>query len=225
MPEERQVVTPFGPPSALPVVGQWQGKAIAFLARHGKTHGLLPHQVNYRANLWALQQLDPGAVLAINAVGSINAELAPACLVLPDQLIDYTWGREHSFAGHLGEAPLHVDFEQPFSQDLRDQLIKVGGQEFSGIRACCGVTQGPRLETAAEVKRMHQDGCDLVGMTLMPEAALARELGLNYASVAVVANWAAGFKPNQAEISMDEVRTNVATGMKTLKSVLLRLLV
>lgn len=169
---------------------------IIFLPRHGDKHGIPPHKVNYRANIAALHQLGASDILAFNVVGGVGEKCAPGTLVVPDQIIDYTYGREHTFFdGFEGELS-HIDFSFPFDESIRQALIKNlantdGEYLTSGTYGC---TQGPRLETAAEIRKMHNDGCDLVGMTLMPEAALAREKNMNYASLCLVANWAAGIK-------------------------------
>jgi 5'-methylthioinosine phosphorylase len=167
---------------------------IVFLPRHGYAHTIPPHRVNYRANLWALKSIGIERVLAVTAVGGIGENMAPGKLAFPDQLIDYTYGREHTFfVDHL-DYVTHIDFTNPYDEVLRRQLIAAaekGGLMFipSGTY---GATQGPRLETAAEINRMEQDGCTMVGMTGMPETALARELELEYACCALVSNWAAG---------------------------------
>lgn len=195
--------TPFGSPSAEIQDGQLAGQRCLFLARHGVPHRIAPHRINYRANLWALRQLGAGAVLAVNAVGGINTAMPTGSLVVPDQIVDYTWDRKHSYYdsdGHSGWltdelAELeHIDFTDPYDAPLRRQLL--ASAVACGIDVMNGgtyaATQGPRLETAAEVRKLHNDGCDLVGMTGMPEAALARELGLPYASLCIVVNAAAG---------------------------------
>ena len=202
--------TPYGAPSGAIRLGELSGRRVAFLARHGEGHALPPHRVNYRANLHALAQLQPTAVLAINTVGGISAECAPCSLVVPDQIIDYTHGRAASFWDEAGDM-LHAEFGEPYSARLRHDILRAGMR--AGIDlvngGCYGATQGPRFETRAEIERMRRDGCDIVGMTGMPEAALARELDLNYACVAPVANWAAGCGDGVA-ISLDEVFANLA---------------
>ena len=201
--------TPYGAPSGPLRIGHLGNARVAFLARHGEGHALPPHRVNYRANLHALQQAGVRRVLALNTVGSITAACGPRVLACPDQLIDYTWGRESTFWDGEGEA-LHVDFGHPYSPMFRHKLLAAA--RVTGVRVvdggCYGATQGPRLETNAEIARMRRDGCDLVGMTGMPEAALARELGLEYACLAIVANWAAGCGDAQ-EITLAEVLDNV----------------
>lgn len=189
-----EVHTPYGEPSRAIEEGRLGQARVFFLQRHGSPGAIPPHLINYRANLWALHSLGVDDIVAINAVGGINPALGPGRLIIPDQLIDYTWGREHTFDdGSSGEL-MHIDFTEPYDRDLRLALVEVADfaripHEASGIH---GIMQGPRLETAAEIKRMARDGCDVVGMTGMPEAALARELGLAYASVCMVVNAAAG---------------------------------
>lgn len=208
--EARHIGTPYGAPSGPLRIGRLGEVRIAFLARHGEGHALPPHKVNYRANLFALKQAGAHRVLALNTVGGITDAYGPRVLACPDQLIDYTWGRESTFWDGEGEA-LHVDFGHPYSPMFRHKLLAAA--RVTGVRVvdggCYGATQGPRLETNAEIARMRRDGCDLVGMTGMPEAALARELGLEYACLAIVANWAAGCGDAQ-EITLAEVLDNVA---------------
>ena len=235
------VDTPYGAPSDAILAGRLDGRdgdgQVLFLARHGAGHTLPPHRVNYRANLWALRQLGARRIIAINAVGGITAAMAPRRLVLPDDLIDYTWGRAHTFHdgpgagggagagpgnGDSGDAPVeHVDLSQPYDPGLRQALLTAAAAAGSELvdGGVYGATQGPRLETPAEIRRMARDGCDVVGMTGMPEAVLARELGLAYASIAVVANWAAGCG-DQAEITLAEVLDNVAAASAHLPALL-----
>lgn len=169
-------------------------KKAAFLPRHAKGHKVPPHKVNYRANLWALKTLGVKRIFAINAVGGIGQQCGPGVLVVPDQIIDYTYGREQTFADTLESVESHIDFTWPYDELLRQELLNAAKAQGEQILAngCYGCTQGPRLETAAEVQRLARDGNTLVGMTAMPEAALARELGIQYASLCIVANWAAG---------------------------------
>lgn len=214
--------TPWGKPSGPVRVGEFAGRRVAFLARHGEGHALPPHRVNYRANLWQLKQLGAQRVLAINTVGGITERFGPRVLALPDQLIDYTWGRASSFwDGEDGEL-LHVDFGDPYTPSLREAVRAAAARSGAALvdGGCYGATQGPRLETRAEIARMKRDGCDLVGMTGMPEAALARELGLDYACLALVANWAAGCGEPAAEITMDEVLANVDAASAALPGLL-----
>ncbi|MCC5866165.1 MAG: S-methyl-5'-thioinosine phosphorylase [Wenzhouxiangella sp.] len=203
--ERREVKTTWGDPSAPLARIQLAAGSAWFLPRHGQPHHIPPHRVNYRANIQALSDLGVSRILAITAVGGIDPGLAPGALVVPDQLIDYTWGRVHSFSDDA-ESPLrHVEFANPFSAVLRQTLL--GAADRAGLAVvdggCYAVTQGPRLETAAEISKLARDGCSLVGMTAMPEAALARELDLAYAMLCVVANPAAGV--SDKAISVDEI--------------------
>ncbi|WP_140908405.1 S-methyl-5'-thioinosine phosphorylase [Cognatiluteimonas lumbrici] len=206
--------TRYGQPSGPVRVGTLAGRRVAFLARHGEGHGVPPHRINYRANLAALQQAGARRVLALNTVGGIGAGYPPGALGCPDQLIDYTWGRISTLCEEPGTEVLHVDFGEPYTAALRRELLEAARRAGVPVAdgGCYGATQGPRLETKAEIARMRRDGCDLVGMTGMPEAGLARELGLEYACLAIVANWAAGAGPDPDEaITLDEVLANVAS--------------
>ena len=219
--ERREVMhTPYGEPSGPLVHGMMCGKQVVFLPRHGTAHTIPPHEVNYRANLWALQHIGITKIIAVAAVGGITAAMEPSTLVIPDQIIDYTWSRQHTFFQGDLKSVTHIDFTEPYCAELRNTLLQAG--RAAGIelvdRGTYGATQGPRLETAAEITRMERDGCDIVGMTGMPEAALARELGLCYAACAVVANWAAGH--GGGEISMEDIERNLKTGMDRLRSLL-----
>ncbi len=212
--------TAYGDTSADILCGRWRGTRILFLPRHGPGHRIPPHRVNYRANLRALADRGATAIVAVNAVGGIGDDLSPQTLATPDQIIDYSSGREHSFGDGSGESVLHVDFTRPYSDALRARIATAAqhvGQPLvtHGVYAC---TNGPRLETAAEVRRLARDGCSMVGMTGMPEAALARELGIDYASLALVVNWAAGVREDQ--ISMAEILENLEQGMARVRAVL-----
>ena len=205
--------TRYGFPSGPVRVGTLAGRRVAFLARHGEGHGVPPHRINYRANLVALQLVGATRVLALNTVGGIGGRCGPRALVCPDQLIDYTWGRISTLCEEEDTEVLHVDFGEPYTRSLRAAVLDAA--ERAGVDVvdggCYGATQGPRLETRAEIARMRRDGCDLVGMTGMPEAGLARELGLDYACLGIVANWAAGAGPDPDEvITLDDVLGNVA---------------
>lgn len=193
--ERREAVsTPWGEPSTNLLHGRLADRPVIFVARHGHDHTIAPHEVNYRANIWALRQAGVEGVIAINAVGGITEAFAPGTLAVPEQLIDYSWGRGHSFFEGSGQPLRHVDFTAPYSAAMRQLLLRAAGNAGLEVRdgGVYAVTQGPRLETAAEIDRLARDGCDMVGMTGMPEAALARELGLEYACCAVVVNRAAG---------------------------------
>lgn len=205
---ELKMDTPYGPSSAPPAVGTYQGLPVIFLARHGQGHHLPPHRINYRANIWALREAGVKRVLAVAAVGGIRKDMAPGQLAFPDQLIDYTWGRAHSFSDGESNSVQHVEFGKPYDEDFRRQCIALSGEAIpDGVY---GVTQGPRLETEAEIRRMQRDGVDVVGMTGMPEAALAREAGLAYVCAAVVVNWAAGLGEGGIH---DQIEQSVAEGM------------
>lgn len=212
--ETLAIDTPFGPPSAPLLRGEFHGHDILFLARHGNPHVLPPHKVNYRANLWAIHSLGVKYVLAVAAVGGITPKMSPAVIAIPDQIIDYSYGRATTFFEDNLESVTHIDFTEPYSPRLRQSLIQAAQRANLSFveEGVYGCTQGPRLETPAEILRMERDGCDLVGMTGMPEACLARELGLEYASISVVANWAAG--KQQGEITMSEIMANLGLGMK-----------
>jgi 5'-methylthioinosine phosphorylase len=202
--------TPFGPPAAPVTRGRLGDTECLFLPRHGIGHGVAPHRVRYRANIWALRACGAERVVGLAAVGGIGSRFAPGVLAVPDQIIDYTHGRDHSFRdGEAGEL-LHIDFTKPYCEDLRRALLgAAGAAELEVVDGgTYGATQGPRLETAAEIARMERDGCDFVGMTGMPEAALAKELGLCYAGLAFVVNWAAG--KAAGGIQMQEIEANIA---------------
>lgn len=219
------VETPYGEPSGPLTYGVLKGKAVLFLARHGDSHTLPPHRINYRANLWALHHAGVKQVLAVAAVGGINDAFPPSALAIPDQIIDYTWGRPNTYFEDDLSGVTHVDFSYPYCETLRGMLIEQC--KLAGIPVCesgtYGATQGPRLETVAEIARMERDGCTMVGMTGMPEAVLARELELDYACCAVSANWAAG-KGDGSVISMAEIELNLTTGMERVRTVLEQLL-
>ena len=186
--------TPYGEPSQPLVFGELNGSEVVFLARHGGGHTIPPHAVNYRANIWALHSVGVKNILAIATVGSIDRALNPGDIVLPKQIIDYTYGRKNSYHDGIELAVKHIDFTDPYAQNMREQCLQAAlriAQPLvdDGVYAC---VQGPRLETAAEINRLERDGATIVGMTGMPEAALARELGINYAALCPVANHAAG---------------------------------
>ncbi len=190
----RFVRTPYGEPSCPMTLGTICGHSMVFLARHGHGHTIMPADINYRANIWALKALNVTGIIAVGSVGSIHPSLVPGDLMVPDQLIDYTWGRASTYFGTCPGIEMHVDFTHPFDRSLSERLSGVADLlgfniKEGGVYAC---TQGPRLETAAEIRRFASDGADVVGMTAMPEAVLARELGIPYAQLNVVANYAAG---------------------------------
>lgn len=213
--------TPYGDTSADVLQGRWQSIPVVFLPRHGPGHRVPPHRVNYRANIWALKQTGVSRIISVNAVGGITDEMKPGTLVVPDQLIDYSSGREQTFFDGDDRQVTHVDFSWPYSAELRGILTEVGLQKGQPlvVSGTYGSTNGPRLETAAEINRMRNDGCHVVGMTGMPEAALARELEIEYACLALVVNWAAGVEDEP--ISMQDIMLNMERGMQQVKSLLL----
>lgn len=218
----REVIrTPHGEPSAPMVFGRLGGQEAVFLPRHGPGHTIPPHEVNYRANIWAIKQTGVSKVIAVNAVGGISPDFLEAgTLVIPDQIIDYTYGRAHTFFGSEHKKVTHVDFTHPYCEDLRQIIIQAAGRANIRMvgRGTYGATQGPRFESAAEIRRMERDGADIVGMTGMPEAGLARELELCYASIALVVNPAAGMTTKT--ISIKEIETNLETGMGSVRALL-----
>ncbi len=214
--------TPYGDPSGAVTFGQLGGQPVAFLARHGYGHTIPPHEVNYRANLWALHKIGASGVVSVASVGSIRADLKPGDIVIPHQLIDYTWGRKSTYHEGCGVAVRHVDFTDPYDPALRQQLIEAAARAGMTVSdaAVYAVTQGPRLETAAEIDRFERDGADLVGMTAMPEAVLARELGLPYAAINLVANYAAGRADSRHGISFDAIEQVLQESMGRVRTII-----
>jgi len=214
------VRTPYGEPSGPLTHGKLCGQTVVFLARHGQGHTIPPHEVNYRANIWALKSSGVERVLAVAAVGGIREDLTPGRLAIPDQIIDYTCSRGNTFFDR-GEGPVkHVDFTWPYCESMRQ--LAIAAAEKAGIdiskEGTYAATQGPRLETAAEINRLERDGADMVGMTGMPEAALARELEICYASCAVIANHAAG--RGEGEITLPQIEENLISGMQKVEKLL-----
>ena len=211
--------TPLGKPSGVVEAGDWNGCQVLFLARHGHPHAVPPHKINYRANLLALQELGATAIIAVNAVGGIHADMGAGKISVPHQLIDYTWGRESTFFDGEFRPLDHIDLTRPYDETLRQHLLAAAARIGQPVLdyGVYGATQGPRLETVAEINRMERDGCDLVGMTGMPEAALARELAIPYASLCLVVNPAAG--RSDGEITMDDIRTVLADGMQRVRDI------
>jgi 5'-methylthioinosine phosphorylase len=219
----REIVrTPYGEPSGALTFGTLCRREVVFLARHGHGHTIAPHQVNYRANLWALHHAGAQSVISVASVGGIREDLKPGDLLVPDQILDYTWGRKNTFFEGPEIPVRHIDFTQPYDPALRLWLLdsaKTVGLDLldGGVYA---TTQGPRLETAAEVVRLARDGADIVGMTGMPEAALARELEMPYATIAVVANDAAGRHASRHSIAFDGIETVLHEAMTRVRSIL-----
>ncbi len=219
----RQIIrTPYGEPSGPLTFGKMRNEDIVFLARHGHGHTIPPHAINYRANLWALHSLQPSHVIAVASVGGIRDDLAPGRLVVPDQIIDYTYGREFTYFGDTEQRVRHIDFTLPYSQQTRVLLLQAASNANVALidGGVYAATQGPRLETAAEINRLERDGADMVGMTGMPEATLARELGLNYATVAVIANHAAGRGANVKGIPLKEIYAVLEKAMVEVRNIL-----
>ena len=225
--QRKAVRTPYGEPSGPLTCGAIRGHALVFLARHGHAHTIAPHEVNYRANLWALKEQQVKKVVSIASVGGIRSDLRPGMLALPHQIIDYTWGRRSTFFEGAQAAVTHVDFTEPYSAALRARIaaaaVACGESVLDG--GVYAATQGPRLETAAEVDRLERDGADMVGMTGMPEAALARELGLEYAALAVVANYAAGRSESAHGISLRDIETVLEQAMGRVRNIIEKLVV
>jgi len=214
--------TAYGEPSGPLTLGRIGGSEVLFLARHGDAHSIPPHQVNYRANIQALKDAGAKQIVAVATVGGIRSGYGPGVLVVPDQLIDYTWGRAATFFEGAGAPVTHVDFTEPYSAELRQRILaaaRARGEPIAdgGVYAA---TQGPRLETAAEIARLERDGADLVGMTGMPEAALAREAGLQYAALAVVANHAAGRGDSARAVSLAAIEAVVQEAMQRVRRIL-----
>lgn len=219
----REVVrTPYGEPSGALTFGRLCSQPVVFLARHGYGHTIPPHRVNYQANLWALQQAKVDAIISVASVGGIRADLCPGTLIVPDQIIDYTWGRKSTFHEGSDEPVVHIDFTEPYDEAIRQRILKAGFAAGETIvdGAVYAATQGPRLETAAEINRLERDGADVVGMTGMPEAALARELGIPYAAINVVANFAAGRASSASGICFDSIDAVLRDAMGRVRGVL-----
>lgn len=220
----RQVMrTPYGEPSGALTFGKISDHEVIFLARHGYGHTIPPHQVNYRANMWALHAAGVSSVVSVAAVGGIHADLKPGTIVIPDQIIDYTYGRKNTyFEGSKDKPVVHLEFTQPYCQKMRDLCMRAadGAGEAHIDRGVYAAMQGPRLETAAEINRLERDGATMVGMTGMPEAALAKELGLCYAAIAVVSNYAAGRGTSAEVVHYEEVDLILKHAMSRVRSIL-----
>jgi 5'-methylthioadenosine phosphorylase len=217
--------TTYGEPSAPLTLGRIGGREVVFLARHGDAHNIPPHEINYRANIQALKDAGATGIAAVATVGGIRRAFGPGALVVPQQIIDYTWGRRSTFFDGPGAKVMHIDFTEPYSAALRARILAAAracGEEIAdgGVYAA---TQGPRLETAAEILRLERDGADLVGMTGMPEAGLAREAGLEYAAIAVVANHAAGKGDSARAVSLESIDAVVQQAMQRVRRILEKL--
>lgn len=217
--------TPYGEPSGALTFGKLCGREVIFLARHGYGHTIPPHGVNYRANLWALKAAGAKSIVSVASVGGIRADCVPGALVVPDQILDYTWGRANTFFDGADTPVRHIDFTHPYDEGIRRRILaaahEVGETAIDG--AVYAATQGPRLETVAEINRFERDGADVVGMTGMPEAALARELDLPYAAINVVANHAAGRGASTQGIRMERIEAVLQDAMLRVREVLVHL--
>ena len=214
--------TPYGDPSGALTFGRIGQCDVVFLARHGYGHTIAPHEVNYRANLWALKEAGADEVVSVASVGGIRKDVWPGMIVLPHQIIDYTWGRRSTFHQGDGATVTHIDFTEPYSGAMRKRIAAAAqacGEKIAdgGVYA---TTQGPRLETAAEIDRLERDGADVVGMTGMPEAALARELGLEYATIAVIINPAAGRGESKHAISLAGMQVVLEQAMQRVRKII-----
>ena len=214
--------TPYGEPSGALTFGSLAGRQVVFLARHGYGHTIPPHLVNYRANIWALKHAKATALVSVASVGGIRADLEPGVLVVPDQIIDYTWGRKNTYFDGGDEPVRHIDLTHPYDAALRQRLLTAAARAGEGTvdGGVYAVTQGPRLETAAEVNKLERDGADVIGMTAMPEAALARELDLPYAAINVVVNAAAGRASSAEGIRFERIEDVVQESMGRVRHIL-----
>ena len=219
----RQVMrTPYGEPSGAFLFGTLNQHEVIFLARHGFGHTIPPHLVNYRANLWALREQGVNNVVSIATVGGIRADLVPGAIVVPDQIIDYTNGRDATFYDTRDAIYTNTNFVLPYCQKLRDRILRSAGivQQPCLDGGVYAATQGPRLDSIAEINRYERDGADMVGMTGMPETALAMELGLNYAIIAVAVNYAAGRGDSNQGVNMEQVNVTASAAMERVRSIL-----
>lgn len=218
--QKEMIRTPYGEPSGPLTYGTFSGHEVVFFARHGYGHTIPPHKVNYRANIWAMKHAEVSHVIAVAAVGGITNDLEPGTLVIPHQIIDYTWARQHTYFEEDLAYVTHIDFTEPYCMELRELICRAAS--VAGVKTVnhgvYGAVQGPRLETAAEIDRLERDGCTVVGMTGMPEAALARELELCYASINVVANKAAG--RGEGLITLEQIRGTLASAMVKVRGVI-----
>ena len=225
--QRNMVRTPYGEPSGALTFGRIRGRELVFLARHGYGHTVAPHEVNYRANLWALKEIGVEGVVSVASVGGIRRDFVPGALAVPDQIIDYTWGRRSTYFEGAGAQVTHIDFTEPYAAPLRARILAAaracGEQMIDG--GTYAATQGPRLESAAEIHRLERDGAHMVGMTGMPEAALARELDLPYAAIAVSANYAAGRGDSAHAVPMERIEAVLAEAMGRVRRIIERLVV
>lgn len=222
----RQIVrTPYGDASGALTFGKLNRHDVVFLARHGYGHTIPPHEVNYRANIWALHSEGVTRVVSVASVGGIRSDLPPGALAIPHQLLDYTWGRKHTFFEGPDQPVTHVDFTHPYCDRLRERVRKAAAAAGQSVvmGGTYAATQGPRLESAAEIDRLERDGADMVGMTGMPEAGLAREIGLRYAAIAVVVNHAAGRGDSREAIHLEQINAVLQSAMVKVRVLLEKL--
>ena len=202
--EEKKINTPYGYCNLFKC--SHEVKDFLILFRHGKKHSIPPHQVNYQANIFALNKLSVKTIYSFCSVGSIFSEGIPGSICIPSQIIDYTWGRSHTFFENNSKVE-HIDFTNPFSivtqNMLKTTLENLNINYFKEL--VYGVSQGPRLETAAEIKKYQKDGCDIIGMTAMPECSLAKEIGISYAIIAFVVKWCAGINDSSSKIDHSKI--------------------
>lgn len=221
--DRREVVrTPWGEPSGPLVFGRIDDIPVVFLPRHGHGHTIPPHAINYRANIQALKDIGAEGVIAVASVGGIRDDMQPGAIALLDQMLDYTWGREPTFFDGPERPVTHIDFTLPYDPALRARVLAAARAKGHALvdGGCYACMQGPRLETAAEINRVERDGADVVGMTLMPEAALARELDLPYAALAVVVNHAAGRGDSATAISTVEIGRTLDRAIADVRSLI-----
>ena len=214
--------TPYGSPSGALTFGRIGRRDVVFLPRHGYGHTIAPHEVNYRANLWALKKAGARDVVSVATVGGISAAMAPGVLAVPHQIIDYTSGRRSTYFEGKAAPVHHIDFTEPYSLALRKKLLAAAKACRHAVKdgGVYAATQGPRLETAAEIERLARDGADLVGMTGMPEAGLAREINLQYAAIAVVANYAAGRGDSRRAIALEKISAVLDEAMERVRRII-----
>lgn len=217
--QKKSITTPFGKPSDQYLIGKIGKTDIVFLPRHGKKHNIPPHMINYRANIWGFRKLGVDRIISISAVGGIRKGLRPGDIVVLDQTMDMTRNRKSTFYDGKGGV-VHIDFTEPYCPELRRIILKAG--KDAGVPVKNGgnyvAVEGPRLETASEIKSFKLLGGDVVGMTGMPEASLAREVAICYTGISVVANYAAGI--SKTKLTVPEVMKVMHASTETLKRLL-----
>jgi 5'-methylthioadenosine phosphorylase len=216
------VRTPYGEPSQPLIFGEIAGREVVFLARHGSGHTIPPHEVNYRANISALHLQGVTEIAAVATVGGIHADLVPGTIAMPHQIIDYTHGRKNTFFDGMDFPVKHIDFTEPYCQNLRARWERAANSVGEPLvkHGVYAAMQGPRLETAAEINRLERDGATMVGMTGMPEAALAKELGISYAAICPIANHAAGRGDSLHSIEYEAMVENLNQTMARVRNII-----